>query len=80
MRKLSKDLQVQLKGSVKAIIPQQLVDAKPPCGLGVQLLVLKHYWRSLSFSSAAPAQGFGAVGKVPHGFPLEANPGNVLLS
>lgn len=54
MRKLSKDLQVLLTGSVKAIMPEQLVDAKSLCSLGVQLLTLKHYWGV--FHSVTPRQ------------------------
>lgn len=78
MRKLLKGLQVLLTGSVKAIMLEQLVDAKFLCSLGVQLLALKHYWGG--FHSVTPRQprGLGTVGKMPHGFPLKANPGNVL--
>lgn len=53
-RKLAEDLQVLLTGSAKAIMPLQLVDAKWLCRLGVQLLVLKHYWGA--FHSLTPRQ------------------------
>lgn len=81
MRKLSKDLRVLLTDSVKAITPEQLVDAKSLYSLWTTTAGIKTLPGSLSFSYASPAQGFGTAGKkVPHGIPVKANPGNVLLS
>lgn len=75
MQKWQEDLQGLPTGSVKAITPQQpcLLQSKSRKG-GIKTLL-----QNLSFTNSSPARS-GTGRKMPHGFPLKANPWRCSLS